>query len=117
MTPAGRRLALRITCRHRLLEALLVESFDKRRDRVHVEVDRLEHHVSAELEDSSPHGSASRQSTPRGPAAPTEQTGGWPALLANLKTLLETGDALPPTAATTAAPGQAAWGCRRGPGD
>jgi hypothetical protein len=42
-------------------------------------------------------------------AARTEQTGGWPALLANLKTLLETGDALPPTPATTAAPGQAAW--------
>lgn len=41
-------------------------------------------------------------------AARTEQTGGWPAFLANLKTLLETGDALPPTPATTAAPGQAA---------
>jgi Mn-dependent DtxR family transcriptional regulator len=43
-------LAPRVTRRHRLLEAFLMETFDMRPDRVQVEVDRLEHHVSAVLE-------------------------------------------------------------------
>ena len=84
-----------------------------RRARVHVEVDRLEHHVSAELEDSSPHGSASRQSTPRGPAARTEQTRGWPALLAQPQDPPRHRRRAASHASDYRAPRQAASGCRR----
>ncbi len=50
LTTGGERLALSITRRHRLLETFLVETLGMPWDRVHVEADRLEHHVSEELE-------------------------------------------------------------------
>ena len=50
LTADGERLALRITRRHRLLETFLVEALGMPWDRVHVEADRLEHHLSDELE-------------------------------------------------------------------
>lgn len=50
LTPEGQRLALRIIRRHRLLETFLVETLGMPWDRVHVEADRLEHHLSDELE-------------------------------------------------------------------
>ncbi len=50
LTAEGERLALRVTRRHRLLETFLVEALGMSPERVHAEADRLEHHISAELE-------------------------------------------------------------------
>jgi DtxR family Mn-dependent transcriptional regulator len=49
LTPAGRRLALRVLRRHRLIEAYLVKFLGYRLDNVHAEADRLEHAVSDTL--------------------------------------------------------------------
>lgn len=46
LTPAGRRLALRVLRRHRLIETYLVQFLGYRIDDVHDEADRLEHGVS-----------------------------------------------------------------------
>ncbi len=46
LTPAGRRLALAVVRRHRLLETLLVEELGMRWDEVHAEAEALEHAVS-----------------------------------------------------------------------
>ena len=51
LTPAGERMARRINRRHRLLEAFLAQTLEMSSDRVRMEADRLEHHISAELED------------------------------------------------------------------
>lgn len=50
LTDAGRRVALRMLRRHRLLELFLVETLDLPWDRVHAEAERLEHSLSDELE-------------------------------------------------------------------
>lgn len=50
LTPDGTRLAARLTHRHQLLEAFLAETFGVPPERVSDEADRLEHHVSADLE-------------------------------------------------------------------
>lgn len=50
LTPAGEKIALRVIRNHRLLELYLTESLGYEWDRVHDEAERLEHHVSAELE-------------------------------------------------------------------
>ncbi len=50
LTGDGQQLALRMTRRHRLLETFLVEALGMPWDRVHAEADRLEHHLSDELE-------------------------------------------------------------------
>jgi DtxR family Mn-dependent transcriptional regulator len=50
LTDAGRRVALRMLRRHRLLELFLVETLDLPWDRVHKEAERLEHSLSDELE-------------------------------------------------------------------
>jgi DtxR family Mn-dependent transcriptional regulator len=50
LTAAGRRVALRMLRRHRLLELFLVETLDLPWDRVHEEAERLEHSLSDELE-------------------------------------------------------------------
>jgi DtxR family transcriptional regulator, Mn-dependent transcriptional regulator len=50
LTDAGRRVALRMLRRHRLLELFLVETLDLPWDRVHEEAERLEHSLSDELE-------------------------------------------------------------------
>ncbi len=49
LTPAGRRLALAVVRRHRLLETLLVEELGMGWDEVHVEAEALEHSVSDRL--------------------------------------------------------------------
>jgi DtxR family Mn-dependent transcriptional regulator len=49
LTPAGRRLALRVLRRHRLIEAYLVKFLGYRMDDVHAEADRLEHAASDAL--------------------------------------------------------------------
>ena len=50
LTPAGEKIALRVIRHHRLLELYLAESLGFDWDQVHTEAERLEHHVSAELE-------------------------------------------------------------------
>ncbi len=50
LTAAGVELALRMTRRHRLLETFLVEVLEMPIEHVHREADRLEHHISGELE-------------------------------------------------------------------
>ena len=51
LTPGGQDLALRLERRHRLLETFLVESLGVSRESMRAEADRLEHHMSEELED------------------------------------------------------------------
>lgn len=51
LTPAGRRIALRITRHHRLLERFLTDALGLSWDQVHAEADRLEHALSETLED------------------------------------------------------------------
>lgn len=50
LTPAGRRAALDVVRRHRLLETWLAESVGLGWDEVHDEAERLEHHLSDRLE-------------------------------------------------------------------
>lgn len=50
LTPAGRAIALEVIRHHRLLELYLAEALGYDLDDVHAEAERLEHHVSEELE-------------------------------------------------------------------
>lgn len=50
LTPAGERVALEVVRHHRLLELYLAESLGYAWDQVHAEAERLEHHMSDELE-------------------------------------------------------------------
>jgi DtxR family Mn-dependent transcriptional regulator len=50
LTPAGERVALEVVRHHRLLELYLAETLGYGWDQVHEEAERLEHHVSDELE-------------------------------------------------------------------
>ena len=50
LTPAGERVALEVIRHHRLLELYLSETLGYSWDRVHDEAERLEHHLSDELE-------------------------------------------------------------------
>jgi DtxR family transcriptional regulator, Mn-dependent transcriptional regulator len=51
LTAAGRKIALEVVRHHRLLECYLKEALGYGWDQVHEEAERLEHHVSEELED------------------------------------------------------------------
>ena len=50
LTAAGEKVALEVLRHHRLLELYLAETLGYRWDEVHAEAERLEHHVSEELE-------------------------------------------------------------------
>jgi DtxR family Mn-dependent transcriptional regulator len=50
LTPAGERIALEVVRHHRLLELYLVTSLGYGWDEAHAEADRLEHHISEDLE-------------------------------------------------------------------
>ena len=50
LTEPGRKIALEVIRHHRLLELYLSETFGMPWHEVHAEAERLEHHVSAELE-------------------------------------------------------------------
>ncbi len=50
LTPAGQHVALEVIRHHRLLELYLAEALGYNWDEVHEEAERLEHHVSEELE-------------------------------------------------------------------
>lgn len=49
LTPAGKRAALSLVRKHRLLETFLVEALGYSWDEVHAEAERLEHHISPKL--------------------------------------------------------------------
>lgn len=49
LTPKGRRIALRVLRRHRLIETLLVETFGLDWSEVHEEAEQLEHTISDKL--------------------------------------------------------------------
>lgn len=51
LTPQGEKIALRVIRRHRLLELYLAERLGLSWDQVHEEAERLEHHISATLEE------------------------------------------------------------------
>lgn len=50
LTPVGERIALEVVRHHRLLELYLAETLGYPWDQVHDEAERLEHHVSDQLE-------------------------------------------------------------------
>jgi DtxR family Mn-dependent transcriptional regulator len=50
LTPAGEKIALEVLRHHRLLELYLAETLGYPWDQVHDEAERLEHHLSEELE-------------------------------------------------------------------
>ena len=50
LTEAGRKIALEVIRHHRLLELYLAETLGMPWDEVHAEAERLEHHLSEELE-------------------------------------------------------------------
>jgi DtxR family Mn-dependent transcriptional regulator len=50
LTKAGEKIALEVLRHHRLLELYLAETLGYQWDEVHAEAERLEHHVSEELE-------------------------------------------------------------------
>jgi DtxR family Mn-dependent transcriptional regulator len=50
LTPAGRSIAVEVIRHHRLLELYLAEALGYNIDEVHHEAERLEHHVSEDLE-------------------------------------------------------------------
>ncbi len=50
LTPSGERIALEVVRHHRLLELYLMEALGLSWDEVHNEAERLEHHLSEELE-------------------------------------------------------------------
>jgi len=50
LTEAGRRIALEVIRHHRLLELYLAETLGMPWDEVHAEAERLEHHLSEQLE-------------------------------------------------------------------
>lgn len=50
LTPAGERIALEVVRHHRLLELYLAETLGYPWDQVHEEAEKLEHHISEELE-------------------------------------------------------------------
>jgi DtxR family transcriptional regulator, Mn-dependent transcriptional regulator len=50
LTPAGERMALEVVRHHRLLELYLMQALGLSWDQVHEEAERLEHHLSDQLE-------------------------------------------------------------------
>jgi DtxR family Mn-dependent transcriptional regulator len=70
LSPAGRRMALRIVRRHRLWEMYLVRFLGYSWDRVHEEAERLEHVTSAELESQLDHVLGYPESDPHGDPIP-----------------------------------------------
>jgi DtxR family transcriptional regulator, Mn-dependent transcriptional regulator len=50
LTPAGERMALEVVRHHRLLELYLMEALGLSWDQVHEEAEKLEHHLSDDLE-------------------------------------------------------------------
>jgi DtxR family Mn-dependent transcriptional regulator len=74
LTPAGRKIARKLTLRHHLIERMLAEVFDMEWYKVHDEAERLEHAVSPDFEakllarlgraGACPHGNLSEMESP-----------------------------------------------------
>ena len=75
LTPAGRKIARKLTLRHHLIERMLAEMFGMEWFKVHDEAERLEHAVSPDFEakllaklgrgGSCPHGNLSEMESPK----------------------------------------------------
>lgn len=84
LTEDGRRTALRVVRRHRLIESFLVRVMDVPRERVHDEAERWEHVLSEDMEDRidqllghperDPHGSPIPARYPAMPRSTEEPT-------------------------------------------
>lgn len=72
LTPAGRRSAVTMVRRHRLLETFLVEVLDYSWDEVHEEADALEHAVSDKMIEKIDRYLGHPTQDPHGDAIPTE---------------------------------------------
>jgi DtxR family Mn-dependent transcriptional regulator len=70
LTPEGRRIALRILRRHRLIEAYLVAFLGHTWDTVHAEAERLEHAVSDDLVERMAHALGNPRVDPHGDPIP-----------------------------------------------
>jgi len=77
LTPAGKHVALEVIRHHRLLELYLAEALGYDWDEVHAEAERLEHHVSEELEQRMERALGYPQFDPHGDPIPT-RTGTLP---------------------------------------
>jgi DtxR family Mn-dependent transcriptional regulator len=75
LTAEGRRAALRMIRRHRILEAYLVARLGYTWDAVHEEADRLEHAVSEELIERMAEALGNPDADPHGEPIPTAE--GW----------------------------------------
>src|SRR5690242_20199572 len=71
LTTQGEKMALRVIRRHRLLELYLAERLGLGWDQVHEEAERLEHHISATLEDRIAAALGDPQVDPHGHPIPT----------------------------------------------
>jgi DtxR family Mn-dependent transcriptional regulator len=73
LTDEGRRVALRMIRRHRVIEAYLTQSLGYEWDRVHDEAERLEHAASDELVDRMAAALGEPQVDPHGDPIPTRE--------------------------------------------
>ena len=71
LTDAGNAVALEVIRHHRLLELFLAQALGMDIDQVHAEADRLEHHVSEELERRIEHALGYPEFDPHGHPIPT----------------------------------------------
>lgn len=71
LTDAGNAVALEVVRHHRLLELFLAQALGMDIDQVHAEADRLEHHVSEELERRIEHALGYPEFDPHGHPIPT----------------------------------------------
>src|ERR671924_1005225 len=73
LTDEGRRIALRMLRRHRIIEAYLAQALGYAWDRVHDEAERLEHAASDELIDRMAAAIGEPASDPHGAPIPTRE--------------------------------------------
>lgn len=73
LTDAGQKIALEVLRHHRLLELYLAETLGYDWDQVHAEAERLEHHVSEELESRMDSALGFPQVDPHGDPIPSRE--------------------------------------------
>lgn len=96
LTPGGEAVALEVVRHHRLLELYLAEFLGVPWEAVHAEADRLEHHISEELEDRIADRLGQPSFDPHGDPIPTRE------LVLPARTLHPLGDLPPGTEALVA---------------
>jgi DtxR family Mn-dependent transcriptional regulator len=92
LTEAGNAVALEVIRHHRLLELFLAQALGMDIDQVHDEADRLEHHVSEELERRIEHALGYPEFDPHGHPIPS-RSGDLPMIVDVPLTELEDGEA------------------------